>query len=288
MVGVQQRQTHTTMPGADPNANGQADSVPNNRVHNDRKQWAQDLVLEEIGRNNPRLGARRKWILALVAVLVVVVGVAVGVVLSQGGGNDDNSGNSTEAPRETDGSNAPSPTDAPSIVDDPTLDPTLPPTDNHDDGNSTEAPREADGSSAPTSVDDALYVGTNPNDFICQFGDDESSPFYNSWLCTYNEYPYPIASALGSLLLANCTNNVAETAGGPNGQDCLCAIVLQLDPTNEKNRQQCSSCSFVTPADPDTFQIAYTCDNLLSGPCTGRNIDGSCIPEKQEVRRHRQ
>jgi hypothetical protein len=126
------------MPKKDPNNNGQVDNAPHNRTHNDGKQWAQDLVLEEIGRNNPRLGARTKrWILAVGALVIIAGGVAVGVVLSQGGGNDDNGGNSTEAPRETDVSSAPS--SAPSTrtsvsrvteqpTEYPTLDPTLPPT----------------------------------------------------------------------------------------------------------------------------------------------------------------
>jgi hypothetical protein len=86
-VVVQQRQTDTTMPDADPNDNGRIDNAPNNRALNDGKQWAQDLVLEEIGRNNPRLGARRKWILAVVALVVIAGGVSVGVVLSQSGDN---------------------------------------------------------------------------------------------------------------------------------------------------------------------------------------------------------
>jgi hypothetical protein len=128
------------MPDADPNGNGQVGSAPNNRVHNDGKQWAQDLVLEEIGQNNPRLCAKtKKWILVIAALGVVAGGVAVGVVLSKGGDNDDG-GNSTEAPREADGSSAPSyvpsPTRRPSLspvteqpTDDPTLDPTLPPTE---------------------------------------------------------------------------------------------------------------------------------------------------------------
>jgi hypothetical protein len=115
------------------------------------------------------------------------------------------------------------------------------------------------------TADEALFVGTNLNDFTCRFVDDPDSPLYNFWLCAYNEYPYPVASALGSVLLANCTSNVSEAPTGPTPKECQCAIILQLDPTNSNNRQQCSSCSFVPPADESTFQIAYTCDLVRDG-----------------------
>jgi hypothetical protein len=115
-------QANATMLDADPNGSGQTDSSPNNRTHNDGKQWAQDnLVLEEIGRKNSRLDARTKrWILA--AALLVVGGVAVGVVLSRSGGEVD--GAASRAP-----TRRPTRPLAEQATDKPTLDPTLPPAD---------------------------------------------------------------------------------------------------------------------------------------------------------------
>jgi hypothetical protein len=134
------------MPGADPNDNDQVDSAPNNRTHNDGKQWAQDLVLEEIGRNNNDRGRRtRRWILAAAVLVVVAGGVVAGVVLSQRGDNRDETAAPSSSSIEPSSPNPPPsrrpirsslppttehPTDEPTLTQtlDPTARPTLPPT----------------------------------------------------------------------------------------------------------------------------------------------------------------
>jgi hypothetical protein len=134
------------MPSADPNDNGREDSAPNNRARNDGKQWAQDLVLEEIGRNNNDRGRRtRKWILATAVLVVIAGGVVAGVVLSQGGDNRNETAAPSSLSIEPSSPNPPPsrrpirsslppttehPTDEPTLTQtlDPTARPTLPPT----------------------------------------------------------------------------------------------------------------------------------------------------------------
>jgi hypothetical protein len=127
------------MPDMDPNNNGQVDSAPNNRTHNDGKQWAQDLVLEEIGRNNNDRGRRtRKWVLAAAVLAVIAGGVVAGVVLSQRGGGTNETAAPSSSTIEPSSPNPPPtlppttehPTDEPTLTQtlDPTARPTLPPT----------------------------------------------------------------------------------------------------------------------------------------------------------------
>jgi hypothetical protein len=121
----------------DPSANGQVDNAPNNRTHNDGKQWAQDLVLEEIGRNNPRFCARtKKWILATTVLVVIVGGVVAGIMLSQGRGSTNETAEPSSSPIEPSSPpvtlpptrRATRPSLAPVAelsTDNPTLDPTI-------------------------------------------------------------------------------------------------------------------------------------------------------------------
>jgi hypothetical protein len=113
------------MPDVDPNGNGQPGSAPINRAHNDGRQWAEDLVLEEIGlNNNDRGGMTRKWVLVLA---VIAGGVVAGVVLSQGGDNRNETAAPSTSSIELSSPNPP-PTRRPSRSSLPPTTPPPPPT----------------------------------------------------------------------------------------------------------------------------------------------------------------
>lgn len=117
---------------------------------------------------------------------------------------------------------------------------------------------------------DPEYFG-GPGGFFCV---EDQGDFVCAYPAVGSSYPFETPA---SFLFAVCDQDL--TFAEPSSpSSCVCAVVLGslLDIDNV---DFCQSCTFVPTADPNdgVWQVAYSCENHLQGPCVGRDSAGNCI-----------